>query len=202
MHEINAFSNYFSIIGSGKFFGPFQEYRKNHMSTKWTFQAYLRGPFLATRIFLYFLNWIKKFYIIRKLFVSLRYIYLFILTTFYVCKNIITKFEIIEKIANSASKRAGRTSRWFVSAWLAWETWTRLHPSCVGPPVNNAARPDRGALTRTPFCSVGPFPRWESFFFFFFINFGYFGYIFSTSKYLSKIIIRIFYRTINICRIL
>jgi hypothetical protein len=47
--------------------------------------------------FLTFLNWIKKFYIIRKLFVLLRYIYLFILTTFYVYKNIITKFEIIAK---------------------------------------------------------------------------------------------------------
>jgi hypothetical protein len=37
MHKINAFSKYFSIIGRGKFFGPFQEYRKNHMSTKCTF---------------------------------------------------------------------------------------------------------------------------------------------------------------------
>jgi hypothetical protein len=101
--------------------------------------------------FLIFFKLNKKNYIIRKLFVLLRYIYLFILTTFYVYKNIITKFEIIAKKANSASKRAGRTSRWFVSARLAWETWTRLHPSCVGPPVNIAARPDRGALTRTLF---------------------------------------------------
>jgi hypothetical protein len=56
MHKINAFSKYFSIISSGKIFGPFQEYRKNHMSTKYTFQAYLRGPFLATRMFWHFLN--------------------------------------------------------------------------------------------------------------------------------------------------
>jgi hypothetical protein len=28
MREINAFSKYFSITGSGNFFGPFQEYRK------------------------------------------------------------------------------------------------------------------------------------------------------------------------------
>jgi hypothetical protein len=56
INGINEFSNYFSIIASGRKFGPFQEYRKNHMSTKWTFQAYLRGPFLATRMFRHSLN--------------------------------------------------------------------------------------------------------------------------------------------------
>jgi hypothetical protein len=54
--------------------------------------------------FLTFFKFNKKIYIIRKLFVLLRYIYLFILTIFYVYKNIITKFEIIaKKTANSAS---------------------------------------------------------------------------------------------------
>jgi hypothetical protein len=47
--------------------------------------------------FLTFFKLNKKFYIIRKLFALLQYIYLFILTTFYVWKNIITKFEIIAK---------------------------------------------------------------------------------------------------------
>jgi hypothetical protein len=87
INEINVFNNYFSGIASGRKFGPLQEYRKNHMSRKLTFEAYLRGPFLATRIFRHSLNGLKKFHIIRKLFAPLQYIYLFILRTFYVCKN-------------------------------------------------------------------------------------------------------------------